>query len=88
MWSRLAEWEMSLCRIVSMTGVTVNVTPVTEFILKELRVSVWNLKTFNILTLDSKDIYKNDVGNWVGILETRRKSSTTKFLVISHFSCS
>lgn len=75
MWSRLAEWEMSLCRIVSMT---VNVTPVTEFILKELRVSVWNLKTFNILTLDSKDIYKNDVGNWVGILETRRKSSTNK----------
>lgn len=75
MWSRLAEWEMSLCRIVSMT---VNVTPVTEFILKELRVSVWNLKTFNILTLESEDIYKNDVGNWVGILETRRKSSTNK----------
>lgn len=83
MWSRLAEWEMSLCRIISMT---VNVTPVTEFILKELRVSVWNLKTFNILTLESEDIYKNDVGNWVGILETRRKSSTTKFLVISRFS--
>lgn len=80
MWSRLAEWEMSLCRIVSMT---VNVTPVTEFILKELRVSVWNLKTFNILTLDSKDIYKNDVGNWVEILETRRKSSTNK--VFSNF---
>lgn len=57
---------------------TVNVTPVTEFILKELRVSVWNLKTFIVLTLDSKDIYKNDVGNWVGILETRRKSSTNK----------
>lgn len=80
MWSRLAEWEMSLCRIVSMT---VNVTPVTEFILKELRVSVWNLKTFNILTLESEDIYKNDVGNWVGILETRRKSSTNK--VFSNF---
>lgn len=74
MWSRLAEWEMSLCRIVSMT---VNVTPV-EFILKELRVSVWNLKTFIVLTLESEDIYKNDVGNWVEILETRRKSSTNK----------
>lgn len=80
MWSRPAEWEMSLCRIVSMT---VNITPVTEFILKELRVTVWNLKTFNILTLDSKDIYKNDVGNWVEILETRRKSSTNK--VFSNF---
>lgn len=83
MWSRLAEWEMSLCRIVSMTGATVNVTPVTEFILKELRVPVWNLKTFIVLTLDSKDIYKNDVGNWVEILETRRKSSTNK--VFSNF---
>lgn len=80
MWSRLAEWEMSLCRIVSMT---VNVTPVTEFILKELRVSVWNLKTFIVLTLESEDIYKNDVGNWVEILETRRKSSTNK--VFSNF---
>lgn len=80
MWSRLAEWEMSLCRIVSMT---VNVTPVTEFILKGLRVSVWNLKTFIVLTLESEDIYKNDVGNWVEILETRRKSSTNK--VFSNF---